>query len=81
MFDPRDVETAEFPSPQLGLELPQEASSKVHIDIAALSDKGKVRDRNEDHFYVARGGRRVTTLVTTFRRPTSRRSSRKPPTC
>lgn len=64
MVDPRDVETAEFPSPQLGLELPQEVSSKVHIDIAALSDKGKVRDRNEDHFYVASGGRRVTTLVT-----------------
>ena len=64
MFDPRDVETAEFPSPQLGLALPQEASAKVHIDVAALSDKGKVRDRNEDHFYVARGGRRATTLVT-----------------
>jgi protein phosphatase len=64
MFDPHDVETAEFPSPQLGLELPQEASAKVHIDVAALSDKGNVRDRNEDHFYVARGGRRATTLVT-----------------
>ena len=64
MFDPHDVETAEFPSPQLGLELPHETSSKVHIDVAALSDKGNVRDRNEDHFYVARGGRRATTLVT-----------------
>ena len=64
MFDPRDVETAEFPYPQLGLELPREASSKVQIDVAALSDPGKVRDRNEDHFYVARGGRRATTLVT-----------------
>jgi protein phosphatase len=64
MFKPHDVETAEFPSPQLGLALPQETSSKVHIDVAALSDKGNVRDRNEDHFYVARGGRRATTLVT-----------------
>ena len=64
MFDPHDVETAEFPSPLLGLALPREESSKVHIDVAALSDRGKVRDRNEDHFYVARGGRRATTLVT-----------------
>ena len=48
MFDPHDVETAEFPSPQLNLETPREASSKVHIDVAALSDAGKVRDRNED---------------------------------
>jgi PPM family protein phosphatase len=64
MFDPRDVETAEFPSPLLNLESPREASSKVHIDVAALSDVGKVRDRNEDHFYVARGGRHVTTLIT-----------------
>ena len=64
MFDPREVETAEFPSPELNLEAPREASSKVHIDVAALSDRGKVRDRNEDHFYVARGGRHVTTLIT-----------------
>ena len=44
MFDPPYVETAEFPSPELGLALPQETSSKVHIDVAALSDKGNLRD-------------------------------------
>jgi protein phosphatase len=64
MFDPRDVETAEFPSPVLDLPLPEALSSKVHIDVAALSDTGKVRPRNEDHFYVARGGRHATTLIT-----------------
>jgi protein phosphatase len=64
MLNPRDVETAEFPSPVLELALPEALSSKVHLDVAALSDKGKVRSQNEDHYYVARGGRHVTTLVT-----------------
>lgn len=63
-MNPRDVETAEFPSPILELALPEAVSSKVHIDVAALSDQGKVRSENEDHYYVARGGRHVTTLVT-----------------
>jgi serine/threonine protein phosphatase PrpC len=64
MLNTRDVETAEFPSPVLELALPESLSSKVHIDVAALSDAGKVRAGNEDHYYVARGGRHVTTLVT-----------------
>ena len=32
--------------------------------MAALSDKGKVREHNEDHFFVARGGRHLATLLT-----------------
>jgi PPM family protein phosphatase len=59
-----DIDTDEFPLPQLELEFPRTISTSVHIDVAALSDKGKVRERNEDHFLVARGGRHATTLLT-----------------
>jgi PPM family protein phosphatase len=56
------IDTDEFPLPQVDLEFPR-SSTSVHIDVAALSDKGKVRARNEDHYFVARGGRHATTLV------------------
>jgi PPM family protein phosphatase len=59
-----DIDTDEFPLPHLELEFPRTISTSVHIDVAALSDKGKVRERNEDHFFVARGGRHFTTLIT-----------------
>ena len=37
----------------------------VRIDVsAALSDNGKVREHNEDHYFVASGGRHATTLLT-----------------
>jgi hypothetical protein len=58
-----DIDTDEFSFPLLDLETPPATSAHVRIDVAALSDKGSVRTRNEDHF-VARGGRHVTTLLT-----------------
>ena len=58
-----DIDTEEFSLPHLDLESPP-ATSNVRIDVAALSDKGKVRSRNEDHYFVARGGRHLTTLLT-----------------
>ena len=50
--------------PHLDLDLPRALSSGVAIDVSALSHKGKVRDHNEDHYFVATGGRRATTLLT-----------------
>jgi protein phosphatase len=64
VIDPGEVDTGEFPLPRLDLELPRAISSSVRVDVAALSDKGKVRERNEDHYFVARGGRHATTLLT-----------------
>ena len=62
MIDHQDVDTGEFPLPHV--EVPSTSSTSVRIEVAALSDKGKVRERNEDHYFVARGGRHITTLLT-----------------
>jgi len=41
-------------------------SSAVHVDVSGLSDPGKVRARNEDHFIVTRIGRYLETVLTTL---------------
>jgi protein phosphatase len=64
MTDRSEIDTAEFPLPVLDLQHPRARSSSVHIDVAAITDPGKVRERNEDHYFVARGGRHITTLLT-----------------
>ncbi len=64
MIDKSELDTAEFPLPLEDDDRPREFSSQVRIDVAALSDKGKLRERNEDHFFVARGGRHIATLLT-----------------
>ena len=51
--DSTEIDTGEFPLSLREAELPRAPSSSVRIDVAALSDKGKVRERNEDHYYVA----------------------------
>ncbi len=63
-MDRSELDTAEFPQPLEVDDVPREFSSRVHIDVAALSDQGRVRDLNEDHFFVARGGRHIATLLT-----------------
>jgi serine/threonine protein phosphatase PrpC len=39
-------------------------SARVQVDVGALSDPGKVRANNEDHFLVARFDRSMQTLLT-----------------
>ncbi len=62
MIDQQDIDTGEFPLPHV--ELPSIPSTSVHIEVAAASDTGLVRERNEDHYFVASGGRHATTLLT-----------------
>jgi protein phosphatase len=42
------------------------APSTPAIDVAGLSDKGKVREENQDHFLVVRAGRYAETLATSL---------------
>lgn len=42
------------------------ASSAVRIDVTGLSDKGAVRDENQDHFLVVRAGRYAETIATSL---------------
>jgi serine/threonine protein phosphatase PrpC len=42
---------------------PPPFSSLVAVDFHAISDKGHVRTRNEDHFLVLRGGRAIETVM------------------
>ncbi len=61
--DPDD--TAEVPAwEEPGRPEPAGASSLVEVDLAALSDPGKVRRNNEDHFIAARFDRSMKTLLT-----------------
>ena len=62
-IDPSELDTQEFPLP-MGIERLRPASSSVRVDVAALSDKGKVRDNNQDHYLVARAGRHLDMMLT-----------------
>jgi PPM family protein phosphatase len=42
---------------------PEPFSSLIAVDYFAMSDKGHVRTRNEDHFLVIRGGRAIETVM------------------
>jgi PPM family protein phosphatase len=60
------MDTDEYPvstSQPDGLS-PRTASSAVQVDLAALSDQGKVRPNNEDHFLVVRFNRALQTMLT-----------------
>ena len=66
-----DLETAEFEfvisQSAMDTGRPKPASSAVHIDFAAVSDRGKVRDQNEDHFLVSKVSRKQEVLSTNVR--------------
>jgi protein phosphatase len=65
VHDPSEADTAEhrLPAPEIDLEQPP-LSSLVRIDFGAVSDRGKVRSKNEDHYLVARCGRSLEPLLT-----------------
>src|SRR4030095_15526928 len=62
----RDDTDTLTPSPQPGTPAadPAPATTAVRIDVAGLSDRGKVRDENQDHFLVVRAGRYAETIAT-----------------
>jgi len=61
--------TAELPKQApLQFQPPLSFSSLVRVDIAARSDRGKLRPSNEDHFLVARTGRHLEVLATNLPR-------------
>ena len=43
-------------------QLPRPFSSLVDVDVFAISDQGRVRKNNEDHYLVVRGGRSLETV-------------------
>jgi PPM family protein phosphatase len=63
MVERSEMDTREFLT-QPDVTAPEAISSGVRLDVAALSDKGNVREQNEDHYFVARAGRHVTTMLT-----------------
>jgi protein phosphatase len=64
MIDRQEMDTGEVPLTPLDVAPPEAISSGVQLDVAALSDKGKIREQNEDHYFVARAGRHCTTMMT-----------------
>jgi protein phosphatase len=59
--------TDEYPIPAALTEpstLPRPYSSRIHVDVGAVTDRGLVRSNNEDHFLVARVGRSIHLLKT-----------------
>ncbi len=64
MAEYNDADTMEFPAPVIAERKPETISSRVKVDIGALSHEGKVRPNNEDSFLVSRFERIMRTLLT-----------------
>jgi len=70
MTDPTDLDT--IPPPLRSTALgrtetePGPPAAPVRVDCFGLSDRGKVRPQNEDHFYLGRLGRFSETLTTSL---------------
>jgi protein phosphatase len=64
--DTSDDDTVEFPAAAVPPDAlwPETGSSKVEVDLAAVSDRGLVRENNQDHYLVVRIGRSLETLLT-----------------
>lgn len=69
MRDRSTEDTHPHPIPEPGPARSEPAApptTAVRIDVAGLSDKGKVRDQNQDHFLVVRAGRYAETVATSL---------------
>jgi protein phosphatase len=66
MHDPSNDKTVEVPAvlAPSAAESPQAWTSLVKVDLGALTNPGRVRSNNEDHFLAARFGRSLLTLRT-----------------
>src|SRR6516165_10628422 len=65
-MNPGNGVTAEYNLPPASARIfpPADISAKVHVDLAALSHQGNVRENNEDHFLVSRAERSLETVRT-----------------
>jgi serine/threonine protein phosphatase PrpC len=64
MSNPGDTVKIGPVPPTAGPQRLRAPSGPARVDVGGLSDRGKVRPQNEDHFYVARFGRYLETLCT-----------------
>src|SRR4051812_43373057 len=66
--DRNDDDTVERPLPAIPTDTfwAETGSSRVEVDLAALTHCGLVRENNEDHYLVARFGRSMETLRTSL---------------
>jgi protein phosphatase len=64
--DRSDEDTGELPVAPVQLEAlwPETGSDRVLVDLAAISDRGLVREHNQDHHLVLRFGRSMERLLT-----------------
>jgi protein phosphatase len=64
--DKSDDDTVEFPAAPVPPDplWPETGSSQVEVDLAAVSDRGLVRQNNQDHYLVVRVGRWLEPLLT-----------------
>ena len=64
--DKNDDDTAELPAAPVSPEAlwPETGSSRVVVDLAAVSDRGLVRENNQDHYLVMRFRRSMERLLT-----------------
>jgi protein phosphatase len=65
--NPQDTDEVPAPVSPAEIQAPRAVSSKVQVDLAALSHQGNVRANNEDHYLVTRFGRTLQALMTNLR--------------